>query len=197
MSVDLKLNCAVPWIVVAAMMRTGDKLASYRALALTLGQLTDLPWQAVIVGDGAARSEVEAAIEGAAPGRSRFLGEREPAELAQIYSACDLCIWPAVNEAYGMAMLEAQAAGVPVVSHAVRGVPDVVCDGRTGLLAPAGNADALAGLSRMLLTDHATRLKMGREANRFVSEERSVASASAVLHRLLTEQAGEAAAGQP
>ena len=74
--------------------------------------------------------EVEAAFESAAPGRARFAGELGSGDLAAIYAASDLCVWPAVNEAYGMAMLEAQAAGVPVVSRAVRGVPDVVCDGR-------------------------------------------------------------------
>lgn len=197
LSAEFGLDMKIPWIVVAAMMRIGDKLSSYRELASALARLVDIPWQIVVVGDGAARSEVQAAIESAAPGRSRFLGEREPAAVAQIYAACDLCIWPAVNEAYGMAMLEAQAAGVPVVSHAVRGVPDVVCNGRTGLLAPAGNAQALAALSRELLLDPTRRSEMGREALHFVSMERSVSSAAAALQRVLIEQCGRASAALP
>jgi glycosyltransferase involved in cell wall biosynthesis len=178
-----KLDPQVPWIVVAAMMRTGDKLASYRALAAALGRLVDLPWRLVVAGDGPARPEVEAALETAAPGRTVFLGAVVTKELAEVYAAGDLYAWPAVNEAYGMAMLEAQAAGVPVVSVATRGVPDVVIDGRTGVLAASENqlADAL----RDLLTDSARRAPLGRDAAAFIAAERSVEAAAARLKILL------------
>jgi glycosyltransferase involved in cell wall biosynthesis len=178
-----KLDPQVPWIVVAAMMRTGDKLASYRALAAALGRLVDLPWRLVVAGDGPARDEVEAALETAAPGRSVFLGAVVTKELAEVYAASDLYAWPAVNEAYGMAMLEAQAAGVPVVSVATRGVPDVVIDGRTGVLAASENqlAEALRGL----LTDPARRAPLGRNAAAFIAAERSVEAAAARLKILL------------
>src|SRR3972149_7370248 len=49
------LDPGVPWIAVAAMMRPGDKLASYRALAGALGRLNDIPWRLVVAGDGAGR----------------------------------------------------------------------------------------------------------------------------------------------
>ena len=171
----------MPWIVIAAMMRPGDKLASYRVLAAVLAQVRDLPWRLVVAGDGPARAEVEAVLEPAAAGRCRFLGELDQTELAAVYAAGDLCVWPAVNEAYGMAMLEAQAAGVPVVSSASRGVPDVVEDGRTGLLAPPGDEAALAGLVRSLLSDAPRRAAMGRAAASFACGERSIAAAAARL----------------
>jgi glycosyltransferase involved in cell wall biosynthesis len=185
-----RLDPDVPWIVTAAMMRAGDKLASYRSLAAALAKSMDIPWRLVVVGDGPARSEVQLVLDRAIPGRACFLGEREHEEVADIYAACDLCIWPAVNEAYGMAMLEAEAAGLPVVSRAVRGVPDVVCQGRTGLLAPAEDEAEFAALARHLLTDGQRRSDMGKEAARFVSTERSVESASAKLDRALVEQCG-------
>jgi glycosyltransferase involved in cell wall biosynthesis len=190
MGEQFSLDPAVPWIVVAAMMRTGDKVASYRRLASALGRLTGIPWQAVIAGDGSARDEVESVLGQAAPGRVRFLGERQAEELASIYAACDLCIWPAVNEAYGMALLEAQAAGVPVVSHAVRGVPDVVCHERTGLLAPADDEAALVSHARRLLTDERRRSQMSQAAARFVGDERSVGSAAAILGEALSRFSG-------
>ena len=87
----------------------------------------------------------------------------------------------AVNEAYGMAMLEAQAAGVPVVSSAVRGVPDVVVDGVTGLLASEGDLGGLTARVRGLLMDPAKRKLMGAAAARIVAQERSTARAAAVL----------------
>lgn len=170
------------WIVVAAMMRYGDKLASYELLAKSLPFLVDLPWQLVVAGDGPARAQVEALIQGAAPGRAHFLGVCDAQALAAIYAASDLCLWPAVNEAYGMAMLEAQAAGVPVVSCAARGVPDVVCDGRTGLLAKTGDAPGLARLTRELVVGRQRRVAMGQAAAQFVRQERSTVHAAAALN---------------
>jgi glycosyltransferase involved in cell wall biosynthesis len=192
LAMEHNLDPEVPWITVAAMMRPGDKVASYLELAATLRQLIDLPWHFVVVGDGDGRAVVEAALNSAAPGRCCFLGERDAEEVADIYAACDLCIWPAVNEAYGMAMLEAQAAGLPVVSRADRGVPDVVNHGHTGLLASRDQPQDLVVYSRMLLSDAARRREMGLEAARFVSVERSVAAASVRLHAVLTEHCSPA-----
>jgi glycosyltransferase involved in cell wall biosynthesis len=179
------LDPSVPWIAVAAMMRPGDKLASYGALARSLGQLRDLSWQLLVAGDGPARAEVEAAFAAVVPGRVTFLGALSLEEVAATYAAADLCVWPAVNEAYGMAMLEAQAAGVPVVSCATRGVPDVVEHGITGLLAPAGDERALAGLARELLLDEDRRLRMSAAAVSFAAGERSIESAALHLGTLL------------
>lgn len=179
------LDPAIPWIVVAAMMRPRDKLASYRMLAAVLGRLADLPWRLVVAGDGPARAEVEAALGSVAPGRACFLGALGMEALSNVYAACDVCAWPAVNEAYGMAMLEAQAAGVPVVSCASRGVPDVLEDGRTGLLAPPGDEQALAQLLRSLLLDKQKRVAMGRAAAAFVGGERSLEAAATRLDQAL------------
>jgi len=179
------LDAAVPWIAVVAMMRPGDKLASFRSLGASLGRLQDLPWRLLVAGDGPARAEVEAALNGAIPGRTAYLGALGLAGIAALNAASDLCVWPAVNEAYGMAMLEAQAAGLPVVSCAIRGVPDVVEDGRTGRLAPGGDEAALAGLVRELLLDSGERKRLGNAAAAFVSGERSLDAAIARLQPLL------------
>ncbi len=187
------LSAGAVWIVVVAMMRHGDKLASYRVLASVLRRLIDLPWELVVAGDGPARGEIQAMLESAAPGRARFLGECGADTMAAIYAASDLSVWPAVNEAYGMAMLEAQAAGIAVVSCAVRGVPDVVCDGRTGLLAAPGDVQELANLVRRLLLDPPYRVGMGRAAAQFVDAERSVERAAGRLN-LAFEGLREAAA---
>jgi glycosyltransferase involved in cell wall biosynthesis len=172
------LDPAVPWIAVAGMMRAGDKYASYCALAGALARLRGDPWRLLVAGDGVARAAVEAECAAAIPGRARFLGELSLEALAQTFAACDLYLWPAVNEAYGMAMLEAQAAGLPVVSCELRGVPDVVENGRTGLLVPPGDEAALAGAIRALLGDPERRAQLGRAAAAFVAGERSLATAS-------------------
>ena len=180
-----RLDASIPWIVVAAMMREGDKAASYRQLADALARISDLPWQLLVAGDGPARPEVARALEAAAPGRARLLGTLAEKEVAVLYAAGDLCIWPACNEAYGMAMLEAQAAALPVISCAHRGVPDVVVDGRTGLLAPAGDSAELARLARELLLDPGRRAEMGHAAWQFVAGERSLKTAAQRLDQAL------------
>jgi len=170
-----------PWILAAAMMRPGDKLASYRELAATLAHLREERWTLLVAGDGPARDEVEAVLEAAVPGRIRWLGELDAAALASTYGACDLLLWPAVNEAYGMALLEAQAAALPVVSCGARGVPDVVLHQRTGLLVAGGDTRALAEATRGLLHDRVRRQQLGAEAAQFVATERSTAVASSHL----------------
>jgi glycosyltransferase involved in cell wall biosynthesis len=180
------LDGDAPWLVVAALMRVGDKLSSYRALAGALAGLVDLPGQLVIAGDGPARPEVQGALERAGIARrARLLGSMPTRRLAEVFAACDLCAWPAVNEAYGMALLEAEAAGVPVVSCATRGVPDVVLDGRTGVLVPYGDEAAFADAVRGLLEDAARRRSLGEEAARFVAGERSIVAAAEALKRAL------------
>lgn len=183
------LDPDVPWIAIAAMTRAGDKLASFRALAAALARLADLPWRLLVAGDGAARAEVEAEFAAAAPGRTAFLGTLRLEDVAALAAASDLCVWPAVNEAYGMALLEAAAAGVPVVACAVRGVPDVVLDGRTGLLAAPGDEAGLAALARTLLLDPPRRASMGRAAAEFAAGERSVDAAARRLGELLPRAA--------
>jgi glycosyltransferase involved in cell wall biosynthesis len=178
------LETDVPWIAVVAMMREGDKLSSYRMLAGTLGRLQDLRWRLLVAGDGTARAAVEAALDAAIPGRAVVLGALGQSEIAPLNAASDLCVWPAVNEAYGMAMLEAQAAGLPVVSCATRGVPDVVEHGRTGLLAPPGDKAALASLVRELLLDAGKRARLSDAAGAFVASERSLIAAAASLREL-------------
>jgi len=180
-----KLDAGVPWIAVVAMMRHGDKLASYRALAATLSRVADLPWRLVVVGDGPARAEVRTALESAVPGRTVFLGEVKTRDIAPVYAACDLTVWPAINEAYGMALLEAQAAGLPVVSCAMRGVPDVVADGETGILVKDSDFEALARELRGLLLDGERRRGLGRGAAAFVLRERSLEMAAGRLSRAL------------
>ncbi len=161
------LDVQQPWLLAVAMMRADVKLLSYRLLAAALRELDDLDWQLLIVGDGEARSEV-AALMASLGDRVRLVGALSPAALPEIYAAADLYVWPSCNEAYGMALLEAQAAGVPVVAGAEGGVPDIVVDGETGLLAAPRQPAPFAAAVRGLLTDPARRRAMGRAAQAVV-----------------------------
>ena len=180
-----------PLLLSVGMMRTRDKLESYRVLAEALCLLKHRPWQALLVGDGPARAEVERLIaplnEGGAE-RVRFAGAVPHSALPAIYGVADLYLWPAINEAYGMAFLEAQAAGLPVVAGRTGGVPAVVADGVTGLLTPVGDASSFAAAVERLLDDPAERSRLAMAARRRVAtrhDERAAGHALAAALRML------------
>jgi glycosyltransferase involved in cell wall biosynthesis len=180
------LETKLPWLLSVAMMRPGDKLASYRILAEALARLTDRPWQLLVAGDGAARAEVEAAFRPLGGDRIRFLGLREGDALAELYAACDIFAWPAVNEALGMAILEAQAAGLPVVAGVHGAVGTIVEDGVTGLLASEGDAAAFADALAPLLAAPERAAEMGRAARTKVHHHHGIESASETLETALS-----------
>jgi glycosyltransferase involved in cell wall biosynthesis len=180
-----RLPYAQPRLLTVAMMRDGDKLASYRILAAALHDLAERPWSLDIVGDGPARDEV-ARLFAPFGQRIRFHGQIESrADLAALYESADLFVWPAVNEAYGMVLLEAQAFGCPVVAGAYGGVASVVEDGRTGLLTSPGSSAAFADAVAAMLDSPDRRESFRLAARSFVQEERSIDRAAMRLRAAL------------
>jgi glycosyltransferase involved in cell wall biosynthesis len=173
-----------PRLLTVAMMRPGDKLASYRLLAEALAHLQARPWTLDIVGDGPARPEVEA-LFAAFAGRVTFHGVQDGPALRALYRVAEFLLWPAVNEAYGMVLLEAQAEGCPVVAGRFGGVRDAMLPGETGLLAAPGDPADLARCAVALLSDPMRRDSMGEAAARFVGTERSVDKAAEILRAAL------------
>ena len=149
------------------MMRPGDKLDSYRLLARALERLADLPWTLSIIGDGPCRAEVMAEFSDISAKRIDWLGQIEPAAVQPVLSGADIYVWPGCGEAFGLAYLEAQAAGLPVVAQNTAGVPEVVIAGRTGLLTPPNDSAAFADAIRFLLTHASRRRSMGEAAETF------------------------------
>lgn len=178
-------------MITVAMMRPGDKLASYKMLADALGKLsTDLPWTLSVVGDGGARAEVEALFAPFAVGRIVWHGELGTAQIADLMAQSALYVWPGYGEAYGLAYLEAQAAGLPVVAQRIAGVPEAVQHELTGLLTPAGDVEAFAcGMERLLLNEE-ERHVMAAAARQFVLTKRSFEGATERLGEILIGIAG-------
>ena len=174
-----------PKLLTVAMMREGDKLASYALLAEALAAIRRLPWTLDIVGNGPAEKAVRRLFAPLGE-RVRFRGRADdPARLAALYGGADLFLWPAVNEAYGMALLEAQACGCPVVAGNFGGVSSVVRDGESGLLTPPGDAAAFAGTVARIVGDRDLRARLGETARRFVAEDRSLDATAARFRRAL------------
>ena len=180
-----------PWLIAVGMMRSGAKLESYRVLALAMNRLAALGWQLLLIGDGPARPEVEEAFavlnRGPRGRRVHYAGELAAEDVAGHLAAGDLFVWPAVNEAFGMAFLEAQATGLPVVAGRGGGVAAVVADGESGILTPTGNAAAFAEAVRELLQDRGRRQVMASLARARVGANHTIDAASAQLDGYLHE----------
>lgn len=106
----------------------------------------------LIVGDGPLRPGLEARASALGlSGRVHFAGFRD--DVPAILPALDVLLFTSKEEGLGSSILEAWACGVPVVATAAGGIPELVQDGETGLLAPVGDAAALArAVERVLST---------------------------------------------
>lgn len=117
----------------------------------------------VLVGDGHERTALEEQARriGVAD-RVHFLGVRM--DIPDLLGAFDLYALPSRWEGLPMAVLEAMAAGLPVVASAVGGLPTAIRHGREGVLVPPEDATALAGALEQVLADPELRSRMGRAA---------------------------------
>ena len=182
----LGLDTGRPWLLAVGMMRPGDKLASYRLLGRALSLIAAPPWQLIVVGDGDARNHVEEALAPIGEGRVFYAGAAGEDALLSYYVASDLFVWPAYNEAYGMAMLEAQAAGLPVVAGRWRGVPEIVRHNETGRLVEPGDDVAFAEAVVELMTAPEERARASRAAQENVRAHHAMQSAAETLRAAFT-----------
>lgn len=178
------LDRSRPWLLAVAMMRPDVKRQSYRLLSEALRLVGRPAWHLLVAGDGEARPEIAAWL---APfgDRVRLLGSADEAALPPLYAACDLYVWPAVAEAYGMAMLEAQAAGLPVLAGREGGVADIVADGITGRLVPPRDPAAFAAALSGLLGQPDLLRRWGAAASARVAERHASPAAASRLARAL------------
>jgi glycosyltransferase involved in cell wall biosynthesis len=167
-------------LLTVAMMRPGDKLESYRRLAAALARLPG-DWRLTVIGHGAAREPVLAVL---APFSDRLIHIDNIDDASLIrphYEAADLMVWPGVNEGVGMAWLEAQAAGLPVIAEDGPAARAVVGGGR---LVPPGDARAFA---EAIVDAAAARPALGRAARAHIEAHHSLDAAAATLKSSLAD----------
>ena len=97
--------------------------------------------------------------------RVRFLGPRPHASLPSLYRASDVVVVCSHTESFGLAALEAQACGIPVVGTAVGGLSQIVADGTTGFLVDERDPSVFAARLKTLLSDPTLRAEFGRAAS--------------------------------
>jgi len=109
------------------------------------------------------------------------------AELIALYQSCDLFALPTRAEAFGIALVEASATGLPVVATTVGGVTDIVRDGETGLLVEPDDVDQLAAALQQLLENPDRRQQMGNLARAHVADAFDADKNAAMILQILGE----------
>jgi glycosyltransferase involved in cell wall biosynthesis len=187
---ELGLDAATPLAGIVARL---VPIKAHEILLAAARLLADRPAppRVVIAGDGERRAELEAlAAADGLRGRVHFLGWR--ADLPRIYADLDVVVLCSRNEGSPVALIEAMAAGRPVVATRVGGVPDVVIDGESGLLVPEDDAPALAQAIARVLDEGELARRLGAAGRRQALERfgagRLVRDIDALYARLLTEK---------
>jgi glycosyltransferase involved in cell wall biosynthesis len=138
----------------------------------------------LIAGDGPLRRQLEAQAQGAgSPGAVRFLGHVD--DMRSFMNACDIVTFPSLpgfGEGFGLAALEAMAAGRPVVATAIDSLPEVVRDGETGYLVAPEAVEGLSDALVKLALDDGLRKGLGAQAR---ERARTVFPLETVIERTL------------
>jgi len=144
------------------------------------GELTLL-----LIGGGADEAHLRKLADDLSVGEStRFLGWRH--DVPRVLRALDLYVQPSLTEGLPLAVVEAAAAGLPIVATDAGGIPEIITDGRDGLLVPSADPQALAGAMQTLLDDRSQALEFG-EAAKHTAFERFSAEAMAERYMELYE----------
>lgn len=124
----------------------------------------------VVIGEGSEREHIEHLITARGMQSRIFLAGFVPA--AETYlNAFDIFLFPSRSEALGYALIEAGFAGLPVIASKVGGIPEIIDDGRTGLLVAPGNPEFLAARLKILLADPGYARKLGDALREKVESE--------------------------
>ncbi len=155
---------------------------------------------ALLIGDGPLRGEFEAMAQGVGLSDSvRFLGMRQ--DVPALLALMGLLVHPSQEEGFSNAILEAMAAGKPVVATAVGGNPEAVVHGKTGLLVPPRDSEALAKAMLWLLEHPNDAAEFGEAGRRRVTERFEISAMvrqyEAVYERLVGEKGLGRARGAP
>ncbi|RJR42404.1 MAG: glycosyltransferase family 1 protein [Deltaproteobacteria bacterium] len=149
-----------------------------RAMALLKNRLT---FHAMMVGGGRRQEEMRDLAGSLGLGdRVHFLGNRR--DVPELLGAMDIFVLPSHSEGVSLAVLEAMAAGLPVIVSAVGGLPEIVKHEENGLLIPPKDAEALAGSLARLLENPDLARRLGEKAREHIREKYSLERMAQVVN---------------
>jgi sugar transferase (PEP-CTERM/EpsH1 system associated) len=143
-----------------------DHRGLLRAIEAVLSQ--GYPLQLIIVGDGSERADLERRVQASPLLRDRTLFAGEARNVTEWLNSFDVFVLPSLAEGMSNTLLEAMAAGVAPVASRVGGNPEVIEEGRSGLLFEAGDVNALATYLKGLAEDPKWRHELGTSARQRV-----------------------------
>lgn len=160
------------------------QLALIEAMALVVKMQPDA--HLTLIGEGEFRPRLEAAIKEAGLGANIHLtGWLSEAQIREQFAQAQALILPSFAEGLPMVIMEAMAAGRPVIATYIAGIPELVQHGETGWLVPAGDPAALADAVDVLgHTDETTLTRMGQKGRARVLERHDATREAAKLARL-------------
>ena len=159
--------------VVAQLIERKGHLLLLEALPPLLAEFPDL--HVLFFGKGGLEGRLREMIgAGGMARRVRLAGFRD--DLPRILPCLDLVVHPAYREGLGVSLLQASAAGVPIVACRAGGIPEAVRDGENGLLVPPGDAGALRDAIARLLRDPVLARRLGEGGRALVAREFSLDS---------------------
>ncbi len=123
----------------------------------------ELPWRALLVGNGPDAEALQAQAATLPPGRVIMLSARR--DIGTVLCTCDVVAVPSRWEAFGRVITESMAAQRAVVASSTGGIPEIITDGDNGLLVPPADPAALAAALQRLLTDTELRARLARQGH--------------------------------
>lgn len=155
-----------------------------RAFA-SLQRLTSQPVKLMLAGEGPELPKLKKlTIESGIASDVEFSGWLDHGSLPEFLRGLDIFALPSLYEGFGVAAVEASASGLPVVASGVYGIPDVVRDGETGQLVPAGDPDALAQALLALVRDTERRAELGKAGRKYVEKHYDWRANTSQMERL-------------
>ncbi|MEW6201092.1 MAG: glycosyltransferase family 4 protein [bacterium] len=175
--------------VIARLTATKGVRHFLEALALLRREMAKL--HGLVVGDGPLRNELQETAHSLGLENSVvFSGVRT--DVYDILNALDVYVVPSIYEGFSLGSLEALSCGVPIVATRVGGVPEVLTDGETALLAEPRSGEALAEKVRLMLTQPELRRRLvdagGRVVREKFSKEKMIASVAEVYQEAIEEK---------
>ena len=168
------------------------RLADVKGLPILFDALASMEQRNIrvsLVGDGPDREALERQVNEQGLGDVvEFLGFRSQAEVRERMSRADVFVLPSFAEGVPVVLMEAMAAGVPVVATRIAGISELVEDGLSGFTVPPGNADQLRHAIERLLGDSDLRRRFGERGRNKVATSFNVDTEGRRLASILTER---------